>query len=118
MAAAGQQAGFRGKDEEDASLEVITGKSHDPPFYHRCKSVGHLIKECRQGWGEGGHRRGNFLGEGGGGREEGEYVAPLCVLQVDGQAFFYISDRPSPINAKERVNTAIVTVLKGEVTTT
>jgi hypothetical protein len=66
MAAAGQQAGFRGKDEEDASLEVITGKSHDPPFYHRCKSVGHLIKECRQGWGEGGHRRGNFLGEGGG----------------------------------------------------
>jgi hypothetical protein len=42
-------------------------------------------------------------------------VAPLCATQVDGQAFFYIPNRPSEANARERVNTTIVTLLKGDV---
>jgi hypothetical protein len=43
-------------------------------------------------------------------------VAPLCVTQAEGQAFFCIPDRPSQNNSKERANTAIVTILKGSVT--
>jgi hypothetical protein len=42
-------------------------------------------------------------------------VAPLCAIQVEGQAFFCIPDRPSESNARERMNTTIVTVLKGNV---
>jgi hypothetical protein len=34
---------------------------------------------------------------------------------VEGQAFFYILDRPCESNARGRVNTTIVIVLKGNV---
>jgi hypothetical protein len=44
-----------------------------------------------------------------------ECIAPLCAGQIEGHAFFYISNRPSETNARERANTGVVTVLKGVV---
>lgn len=49
-------------------------------------------------------------------RDLSELVAQLCATQVEGQAFLCTPDRLYVTNARERVNTAIVTVLKGEVT--
>jgi hypothetical protein len=46
-----------------------------------------------------------------------ELVAPLCATQVEGQEFFYIPNIPSQVNVRERANTAIVTVVKGSITT-
>jgi hypothetical protein len=43
-------------------------------------------------------------------------VAPLCATQVSSQAFFVIPNCPSKVNARERINTVVVTVLKGNVT--
>jgi hypothetical protein len=115
-AAARKQVGLGGEAEE-ASLEVFIDKDQGPPFCHRCKSVGHLVKDCRQDRGpDGADGRGIVL-DGGPEKSLSEYIAPLCTIQVDGHAFFCIPDRPSHMNARERVNTAIVTVLKGEVTT-
>jgi hypothetical protein len=45
-----------------------------------------------------------------------EMVAQLCARQVQGQTFFCIPYRPSLVNARERIDTAMVTVLNGEVT--
>jgi hypothetical protein len=45
-----------------------------------------------------------------------ELIAPLCATQVEGQAFLCILDRPLESNARERVNTVIITVIKGTVT--
>jgi hypothetical protein len=87
-------------------------KSADIPFCDRCKEFGHLIRECRRGQTHGGHipqvARDLSLSE---------YIAPLCVAQVDGQAFFFIPDRPSEVHVRERATIAIVTILKGVVTT-
>jgi hypothetical protein len=38
------------------------------------------------------------------------------MAQVDGQAFFFIFDRPSEAHMRERATTGIVTILKGIVT--
>jgi hypothetical protein len=43
-------------------------------------------------------------------------IAPLCATQVLGQAFLCIPSIPNEANARERVNTGVVTVLKGNVT--
>jgi hypothetical protein len=49
--------------------------------------------------------------------ELSEYIAPpICATHVPGQALFCIPDRPSDSNARERVNTTIVKVVKGVVT--
>jgi hypothetical protein len=44
-----------------------------------------------------------------------ELITPLCATQVPGHAFFCIPDRPNEVNAREKVNTAIVIVLKESV---
>jgi hypothetical protein len=46
------------------------------------------------------------------GQDLSAFVAPLCVTQVLGHAFFCIPDIPSETNAKERVNIDVVNVLK------
>jgi hypothetical protein len=107
------------QDGEDGlvdTVKVATGRPDDPPFYQRCRSVGHLMKDCRQGWGA--KRVDRYLYDQGGenDRKLSEMIAALCAIQVDGQAFFCIPDRPSQINARERVNTVIVTMLEGVVT--
>lgn len=45
-----------------------------------------------------------------------EYIAPLCATQSEGQAFFCIPDHPSTQNVRERMNTAVITVVSGQVT--
>jgi hypothetical protein len=45
-----------------------------------------------------------------------ELIAPLCATQVAGQGFFLIPDCPSESNARERVNTTVVTVVKDTIT--
>jgi hypothetical protein len=45
-----------------------------------------------------------------------ELIAPLCATQVAGQGFFLIPDCPLESNARERVNTAVVTVVKDTIT--
>jgi hypothetical protein len=42
-----------------------------------------------------------------------ELITLLCATQVAGQGFFLIPNRPSESNARERINTAMVTVVKG-----
>ncbi|TVU24463.1 hypothetical protein EJB05_26904, partial [Eragrostis curvula] len=100
-------------------VDSKTSEMEIPPlealFCRKCKEPGHVIEECRKPWkcercGKYGHdtahcRRKNFS----------EYVAPLCATQVEGQAFFSIPDCPSEQNAKERANTAIITVVSGKV---
>jgi hypothetical protein len=46
-----------------------------------------------------------------------ELIAPLCTTQAEGLVFFYIPNRPSQVNVRERDNTTIVTMLKGSLTT-
>jgi hypothetical protein len=43
-------------------------------------------------------------------------VAPLCATQVNGHAFFVIPNCPFEVNVRERINTVVVTTLKGNVT--
>jgi hypothetical protein len=31
------------------NTEIKHPKVHEPPFCHRCKSVGHIARECRRG---------------------------------------------------------------------
>jgi hypothetical protein len=50
------------------------------------------------------------------GQDLSSFVAPLCATQVPEQAFFCIPDRPSESNVRERINTVVVNVLKGMVT--
>lgn len=45
-----------------------------------------------------------------------EYITPLCATQSEGQAFFCIPDHPSELCVRERMNTAIITVVSGTVT--
>ncbi|TVU05367.1 hypothetical protein EJB05_48526, partial [Eragrostis curvula] len=63
----------------------------------RCGSFNHVTEHCKS-------------------KKLWEYVAPLCATQVEGQSFFCIPDCPSDNTLKERSNTAIVTVVSGEVT--
>jgi hypothetical protein len=44
-----------------------------------------------------------------------ELIAPLCATQVPDQGFFLILDCPSESNARERVNTTLVTMVKGSI---
>jgi hypothetical protein len=84
--AAGPQAGPGGKAEEEASLNVNIGKDPDPLFCHRCRSIGHLLKDCRQDRGlDGAERR--VIVPGGPEKCLSEFFGPLCAIQVDGQAF-------------------------------
>jgi hypothetical protein len=80
-------------------------------FCSRCRSAGHMTKDCR---------RGQFRSA----QQEverelplSEYIAPICAAQLEGQAFFCIPDRPSEVHTRERSTTAVITVLKGVVTT-
>jgi hypothetical protein len=43
-------------------------------------------------------------------------IAPLCATQTEGHAFFVIPRCPSEVNSHERINTVVVTILKGDVT--
>jgi hypothetical protein len=43
-------------------------------------------------------------------------IAPLCATQTEGYAFFVIPRCPSEVNSHERINTVVVTILKGDVT--
>jgi hypothetical protein len=101
---------------DEQTIEMVPGKPADSVFCHRCKIVGHYTKECRRVWmGD----REEFQGtcQTGVAGNLSDLVAPLCVTQAEGQNFFCIPDRPSQNNAKERANTAIVTILKGTITT-
>jgi hypothetical protein len=98
--------------EDEKSFEVITCKSHESAFCHRCKVVGHYTKECKRVW----QGIKEEVQQGNRDQNLSEYVATLCATQVEGMAFFCSPNRPSQNHAKERVNTAIVTVLKGSIT--
>jgi hypothetical protein len=74
--------------------------------------TGHWTGDCRRGW----QPRGGFQNHEHRVVPLPELIAPLCATQVHGQAFFCIPDRPNEANARERVNTAIVTILKEFVT--
>jgi hypothetical protein len=86
----------------------------DPLFCHRCKSVGHVAKDCKRGWQQNRNDHGNpeMVNR----KHLSELIASLCATQSDGQAFFVIPRCPSEVNAHERINIVVVTVLKGEVT--
>jgi hypothetical protein len=102
---------LKGKEEE-RSYEVNNGKAHESVFCHRCKVVGHYTKECRRIWqGDTEEVLAGYSDQ-----NLSECVATLCATQVEGMTFFYISNRPSENHAKERANTAIVTVIKGSIT--
>jgi hypothetical protein len=73
------------------------------------QSFGHLTRDCRCGW----QANKNEQGVGNPRRALSEYIAPLCATQVDGQAFFCIPNCPSELNARERVNTTVVTITRG-----
>jgi hypothetical protein len=45
-----------------------------------------------------------------------DFIAPLCATQVPEQAFFCIPNRLAEANARERINTAVVKVVKGVLT--
>jgi hypothetical protein len=104
---------LRGQNEkeEDKSLNVVAGKPHESIFCHRCKVVCHYTKEYRRIWQR--DKEDHQMGK----REQNlsECVATLCAAQVEGLAFFCIPNRPSMIHSRERVNTAIITVLKGSI---
>jgi hypothetical protein len=108
-----------GKGEESVKEVVEASKPKqnqvpDPPFCHRCKSIGHVAKDCRRGWQ---HNRNDHGNPGMVNRKPlSELIASLCATQSDGQTFFVIPRCPSEVNARERINTAVVTILKGEVT--
>jgi hypothetical protein len=87
----------------------------NPPFCHRCKSVDHVAKDCRRGWQQNRNDHGNhgIVNR----KPLSELIASLCATRSDGQAFFVIPRCASEVNARERINTAVVTILKGEVTT-
>jgi hypothetical protein len=76
-----------------------------------------MARDCRSNWPiERGGR--HVMDQGGGAKKKlSGLVAPLCAIQVEGQSFFYIPDCSSQVNASERVNTTIVKMLKGDVTT-
>jgi hypothetical protein len=100
---------LKGKEKVGADEGVMGEKPYVSLVRHKCKGIGHMATDCRANWpGERGGRQYKNLSD---------LVAPLCAIQVEGQSFFCILDCPSQANAKERVNTAIVKVLKGVVTT-
>jgi predicted Zn-ribbon and HTH transcriptional regulator len=100
--------------EKEGIYENKQEKVYDPQFCIRCKSEGHLAKDCRRGWQQNRFEKGNV---GNGNRKALSYlIAPLCATQAEGQAFLVIPKCLSEINARERVNTVVVTILKGVVT--
>jgi hypothetical protein len=74
-----------------------------------CKENGHNAQDCRRGNLQM-HQGVQDVGELSG------YVASLCATQVEGQAFLCIPDCPSKIHVRDRATTAVVTVIKGVVT--
>jgi hypothetical protein len=102
--------------------EVMSGedeKQGDKSYGHMvcCKGTsGHFARDCRSNWPmERGGRQ--ILDQGGSAKKNlCDLVAPLCEIQFEGQSFFCIPDCPSQVNARERVNTTIMKVLKGNVT--
>jgi hypothetical protein len=86
------------------------------PFCQKCKEIDHYTANCRKGWhanSEVSHvipnpdKEVNLFG----------CVSILCATQVEGQGFLCIPDIPSEQNARERINTIVVTMIKGVVTT-
>jgi hypothetical protein len=85
------QQGVKGQAGAQSS-----SKMDDPIFCMRCKDHGHVVKDCRRMWfGDKGkqtlescHSKPKHVSE---------LVASLCAIQVDGQAFFVIPDRPSQL---------------------
>jgi hypothetical protein len=108
-----QDACQRGKNgnKMDNSFGVAIGKNQESVFYHRCKVAGHYTKECRKVWqsdkDDGIYRKRD--------QNLSECVATLCATQVEGLAFFCIPNRPSLNHSKERVNTTIITMIKGSI---
>jgi hypothetical protein len=87
----------------------VKGKSFGKPFSYSIYY--HYAYACPM-------RGQNFRGDNYEGEDEKDlfdYIAPLCATQVLGQAFFCIPDRPSESNARQRVNTTVVKVVKGVV---
>jgi hypothetical protein len=84
--------------------------------YHIYGNVGHLAYICKKNWQD--KRGGNPMPHLERDMEINwsEMIAPLCATQVEGHAFLCILDRPFESNARERVSTAIIIVLKGEIT--
>jgi hypothetical protein len=104
------QAADQGKDVQ------VQGKKQEELVCFRCNEPGHFAYECSMRWP---NNRWNFQNQdpyGEGNLALCEFIAPLCATQVPGQGFFLIPDRPSKTNVHERINTAVVTVLKGSVT--
>jgi hypothetical protein len=82
----------------------------------RCREEGHLAADCNKNWQP---NRGEYpvhLVNRDRNLNLSELIAPLCATQAEGQAFLCIPDRPLESNARERVNTVIITVIKGTVT--
>jgi hypothetical protein len=91
-------------------------KPADNIICFRCKEPGHMAHECKLRWTN--NKRGLLHMDHGVAEDDlSKCIAYLCATQSPSQAFFAIPDRPSKSNARERVNTAIITVLKGSVTT-
>jgi hypothetical protein len=81
----------------------------------RCNEPGLFAYECSL---RSPNNKRNFQNQdpfGGGNLALCELIAPLCFTQIPGQGFFLIPDRPSETNAHERVNIAVVTIVKGSV---
>jgi hypothetical protein len=101
------------KDKDDASHNR-QDQAIGPKFCEMCRSVDHIATECKKAWPQ---PRAMFgQGEQVQGKELSEMVARLCATQVPGQAFFVIPNCPTEMNARERINTTVVNVLKGNVT--
>jgi hypothetical protein len=93
------------------------GEKQGPVICHKFKGTGHFARDCRSNWPmERGGRQ--ALDQGGCIKKNlCDLVAPLCAIQSEGHSFFCIPDCPSQANSRERVNIAIVKVVKGYVTT-
>jgi hypothetical protein len=90
-------------------------KPTDSIICFHCKEPGHMAHECKLRWAN--NKRGLLhMDHGVAGRDMSECIAYLCATQSPAQAFFAIPDRPCETNARERVNMAIITMLKGYVT--
>lgn len=81
---------------EKANEPPLVHKNINPWICEKCGRVGHNRFACNK-------------------KKLSEYVAPLCATQSEGQAFFCIPDHPSEVHVRERMNTAIITVVSGTV---
>jgi hypothetical protein len=102
------------KDKEETS-KITQPKVHEPPLCHRCKYVSHIASECRRGWRQ---NKLEQVNHGVGNRKAlSDLITPLCATQTDGHALFVIPRCPLEVNARERINIVVVTILKGDATT-